>query len=815
MSQSGYLFAPDALNTRGCSKCPLNKSRIVENIAVNQSPLMFVGEAPGDVETRLGEPFCGPAGEELDRHLRVCNIPREKVSIGNIVRCQPKSGNTNREPTKLEIQCCSLYLDAFIEESKPKVIVALGNSAFNALIGPQKVGITKLRGRVFWYQNRRIYVIATFHPSQDKKDKRFTLARSIFEFQSDLNRAKQLCTQPFEDHRKQVVIVNSEKQALIALSAIERQRCTAVDIEGFRPDNLLTLSFSGQAGTSAVVVPVNHRESKLTKNGQLFPSIFKKIQKILKSLEIIGQNFNDLDRTVLENYFKVTVRKVYRDTMYASYIDDARNRGLEQWASLQGMSRNEAMANCDQMPLALLGLHNGLDVIATHLSCDALWEKFNNKQKRLTKVLTEASRATQEMEDTGIRFDMPYSQKLSREYDHLLADIRNQIQGMVGDRNFNPAAPNQVADYIFDIKKYHEGIPFSSREQNFLKSKTGRYSSKEEILSRISQETENEEAREFVDTVLNFRDKSKDQNTFITSLQERVGVDKRIHVPIILHGSETGRAACTLHNVKKTQKEINGEKRYILLDQFIATPGYKLVRGDFKQIELRMAAEISQDQAFLDVFKTGRDPHHETAEFIFQLDDGVRETSQQRTIAKNANFGSLFGLSETELHDYLKTKIPGFNLPVDEVVEFHRSFYRKYQTFRAWQKATIKFAKKYGFVEGLFGRRRRLNPDQKKHFYNQAVNTPIQGSAHDLLLLAMIQLFHLPDRDFHMLLDHHDALWLEVPEDTLFPNLKRIKDAMEHLDTERWYKTKLSIPTPIDLEMGTSMGCMKSVDLEL
>jgi len=215
------------------------------------------------------------------------------------------------------------------------------------------------------------------------------------------------------------------------------------------------------------------------------------------------------------------------------------------------------------------------------------------------------------------------------------------------------------------------------------------------------------------------------------------------------------------------------------------------------------------------VFRSKRDPHYETASFIFQLPEGIRETPQQRTIAKNANFGSLFGLGENELHDYLMSKIPGFNIPPEEVVEFHRAFYRKYQTFRKWQIETVEFAMEYGYVEGLFGRCRRLNPDQKKHFINQAVNTPIQGSAHDLLLLAMIQLFHLPDRDFHILLDHHDALWLEVPEDTLYPNLVRIKDAMENLDTKRWYNKTLSIPTPIDLEMGESMGFMKSVELEI
>ena len=838
MNQTGYLFAPNETKTLGCARCPLRDNTVVKNTVVPQSPLMFIGEAPGDVEVGEGTPFCGPAGQELDKHLRICKIPRDKVSVGNIVRCQTKDGQKNREPTKTEIQYCSLYLDEFIEAGSPRVIVALGNSAFNALIGPQKVGVTKLRGRVFWYQDKEIYVISTFHPSYFLRDLgTYSWKRSIVELRADLLLARKLCVQPFKDYRKHVLIANNPKIADVALTAIEKQKFTAVDVEGYRPDNLQMMAFSSDSGSGAVVIPVLHPESKLLVNGKLPQVIHKRIQRILKSprIEITGQNFNDLDRTLLENYFKVEIQNVCRDTMYGSYVHDARNRihslgliaaryahmgnydwGLEEWASRQGMSRNEVMGNCSQLPLSLLGLHNGLDVIATHLSIEAMWERFNNAQKRLTKVLTEASRATQEMEDTGVRFDMPYSQKLSREYDHVIADIANSIKGIVGDRNFNPAAPNQVAEYIFETKKFHEGIPFSQREQSFLKSKKSeQYSTKEELLSRISQETNDEQAKEFVDKILEFRDKSKDQGTFITSLQERVTVDKRVHVPIILHGSETGRAACTLHNVKKTEKEINGEKRYILLDQFVATPGYKLVRGDFKQIELRIAAEISQDQAFLDVFRSKRDPHYETASFIFQLPEGIRETPQQRTIAKNANFGSLFGLGENELHDYLMSKIPGFNIPPEEVVEFHRAFYRKYQTFRKWQIETVEFAMEYGYVEGLFGRCRRLNPDQKKHFVNQAVNTPIQGSAHDLLLLAMIQLFHLPDRDFHILLDHHDALWLEVPEATLYPNLVRIKDAMENLDTKKWYNKTLSIPTPIDLEMGESMGFMKSVELEI
>ena len=838
MNQTGYLFDPEEVKTAGCFRCPLRDTTIVENVVV-KSPLMFIGEAPGDVELIRGEPFCGPAGQEFNRHLKICRIPRSKVSVGNIIRCASKTGDKNREPTKTEMQCCSLYLREFIETGSPRVIVALGNTATKALLGPQRVGISKLRGRVFWYQDKPIYVIPTFHPSYFLRDNgAFTGRQAIKAFQRDLLKARTLCMEPFEDHRTSVLVANHEKQALLALKAVAKQKQTAVDVEGFRPNNLLTVSFSSDSGTGAVVIPVLHSESKLTKNGKLPTSIYSQIRKILTSsrIEIIGQNFNDLDRTLLEKYFNCVIKGVRRDTMYGSYVDDSRSRvhslgliaaryanmgnydwNLEQWAGRNGMSRGEAMGNCGQMPLSLLGMHNGLDVIATHLSCDAMWENFSNSFKRLTKVLTEASRATQEMEDTGIMFDMSHSLRLSKTYESTLKDLTNQIKGLIGDRTFNPASPEQVSDYVFETLEMHEGVDFSAREKKLLKTPTGKWSTKEEILTKICNETaEGSIGKEFLETLLTFRDQSKDKGTFIDGYQERVNSDKRIHVPIILHGSETGRATCTLHNVKKTLVEDeNGEKHYILLDQFIASPGYKLVRGDYKQVELRMAAEISQDEAFLQTFQTGRDPHYETAKFIFQLLEGIRETSRQRTIAKNANFGSLFGLAEDELYDYLTSKIADYAVSREDTANFHRSFYQKHKRFREWQLETIEFAKQYGFVKGLFGRRRRLNPDQGRHFENQAVNSPIQGSAHDLLLLAMIQLFHLRDRDFRILLDHHDALWLEVPEDTLYPNLARIKKAMENVDTEKWYRKKLSVPTPIDLEVGERMGSMKEVTLDL
>ncbi len=548
-------------------------------------------------------------------------------------------------------------------------------------------------------------------------------------------------------------------------------------------------------------------------------------------IEILGQNFNGYDRNVLETNFDCEVASFKYDSMYGSYIDDERSRihGLEliaarhahmgnydyclnQWAEQHDKDLKEVLVDCSNIPLDILGRYNGLDAIAQHLSWISMSECFSKKFLSLTRVTTEASRATHEMLCEGMGFDLTYSQQLANRYTKDIKDVKSELRRVAGNRDFNPASPDEVGVLLFETLQIQAGMKLTNRERKSMKTATGKWSTDESLLQRILEQTSDVQDQRCIELILKFRDLSKDKGTYIDGLQDILEHDGRIRSPVFLHTTGTGRASCRLHNIKKQYVEDDdGNGHYILLDQFVAREGYVYVKADFKQAEFRMAGCLSEDLVLIQAFKDGRDLHHETAVFIFKLPEGVKETEAQRTLAKNGNFGSLFGLSANELYDYLRSKIRNFSLTRNEVEEFHERMYVKYSEYGKWQKKVIAFARKHGYVEGYFGRTRKLDSSQGRHFENQVVNTPIQGSAHDLLLVALIQLYYLPKRNFYIVLEQHDAVILEVPEIGLMKNLKRIKSCMENLDLLRWYGKDVTVPILADFSVGKRLGSLKEV----
>ena len=813
------LFSKDETRSKGCFLCPLHRTRgnvVVSNVNC-QSDVLFLGDVPGKSEVEQLRPFVGTPGQLLRREISTVGFGKDgddikNISRGNAVQCRPMtSDNVGRDPSPKESSACSDHLHKYIAEASPKVIVALGTGALKSLIGSRSVGIVDLRGRVFWYRDEQIFVVSTYHPLyilRETRNNMYRGRRALTEFREDLQLAYELRSTSFPEYS--TIIANRLSLAIKLLQSIKKQSCTSVDVEGRLGSLYIAcIAFTSEYGDSSVVIPVDHPESKLWGNHKLHFEVWQLIRDILvdPDIEIFGQNFNGYDRDVLEANFDCEVASFKYDSMYGSYIDDERSRihslelvaarhahmgnydyCLNEWAEKQGKSRKEILSDCASIPLAILGRYNGLDAIAQHLSWESMLDRFSQKYLRLSRTTTEASRAIHEMFKEGMGFDFKYSQRLSIRYEKDIKDIKSELRRVAGNPLFNPASPEEVGILLFETLKIHKGVKLTTRERKGMRTATGKWATDETLLQRILEQITDKESCRCIELILKFRDLSKDKGTYIDGLQEILEHDGRIRSPVFLHTVATGRASCRLHNVKKQyEKDENGNGHYILLDQFIARDGYVYVKADFKQAEFRMAGCQSKDPVLIQAFKDGRDLHHETAEFIFQLPKGVKETESQRTLAKNGNFGSLYGLEESELYDYLRGKIRNFSLTRGEVGDFHRKFYAKYNVLGRWQKQIIAKTRKLGYVEGYFGRTRKLDPSQGRHFENQTVNTPIQGSAHDLLLVALIQLYHLPNRDFYIVLEQHDAAILEVPEVGLMKNLKRIKSCMENLDLMRWY----------------------------
>ncbi len=806
----------------GCPTCPLKGKRPVMGMGP-PSKLMLVGEAPGRTEEDTGLPFQGRAGKRLNEELALAGLERKILRIQNSCRCRPsdKKGD-NREPSPEEMWCCSHLLNEDIMRYKPKVILALGNTPCYVLF--RRTGIGNIRTGVYTYRDEPIYIVPTYHPSSLLRENAWSY---IPRFRADLRRAIKLVDEPPPEPFK-VYVANDSGKAVFFLKKVAKQKFTGCDIEtGDNKKILLTIAFSLADG-SALVVPVAHPESRLWDGSYIDASVWKALSEVFSGdVAIIGQNFNGFDRDILERDLNFRIPACQWDTMYGSYIKDERTgihdleqiaarflfRGNYDWEMKAYKEEHDIQdAHLEQIPLSLLGNYNGRDAIVT-VQVFQKQQKYNPEHKSLTCLLTGASLATEEMETVGIKYDTVYSKVLEKEYEEKLAAKTNELRLMINNRNFNPGSADEVGSVIYERLKLHQQLPAGTPKINFKTTK-GNWTTDDSVLTRLALV----KPHPFIEGVQAYRSDSKDLSTYVIGCQKLVAKDGRIHVPFILHGSETGRVSSRLHNIKKTFiLEPTGEldkygqpkmrKVYTLLNQFVAETGYVFVKGDYSQIEMRVMAEMSQDPALIKMFLENKDPHHETAVWVFGLHPDDKESDEQRTLAKNINFGTSYGLDEDALYDFILGNIPTSKVTREEVSKFHRAFYAKYKRLREWQLETIAFAKKHGFVRGLFGRTRHLDMSQGKHAENQAINTPIQGSAHDILLMALVRLYERPRRPYKIIMDHHDAAVVETPLVEQNHTADIIKECMLDPGINRWFpKLRMTVPIKLDIAIGSSLG---------
>ena len=775
---------------------------------------MFVGEAPGEQEDAQGVPFVGPAGQLFDTMLFASGISRGSIRIANAIRCWPqliKKAN----PGPKEIHACSIYLETEIARNQPRVIVAMGNIPCQSLLGRSR--ISSLRGSAFIYRDEPIFVVPTWHPSYLLRLGHYAPEASDAnkeEFKNDLQYAVKLSgLKP--PNRPAVDVALREDKALFLLRRVLEQSSTAIDVEGYLETGVvLSVAFSIGGGNSAVAISKDVFTSKVR----------KLIAKVLADAAIkkIGQNFNDLDRPLLEKEFKCHVKGFEWDTMYASYVQNER-RGLHDldliaarylrqggydWELSKYLAENNlTMKDLAQVPYEILCKYNGRDAAICHQVRNQQRAKMSTEHYRLSLFYAKVSEPYDRMEEYGIGFDMKYSKRLHKKYEIKISRLEEKIRLEANDPNLNVNAPQQVGAVLFDKLGLHTQISRGLARELNLKTNTGRWSTREEVLVRLSEEVEHPILRMLVRQ----RDLAKDDGTFIVGYQKRVGPDGRIHVPTILHGTDTGRCAMTLHNVKKKFIIMrSGDRKYILLDQFVAAPGYVLLKGDFSQIEMRVMAEMSGDPEMTGIFERDEDIHHETAVWLFGLKPGEKETEEQRTLCKNVNFGTGYGLDPDGLYEFIKMRTGG-GLSRSEVHEFHRTYYGRFRRLREWQLDTIANAHRRGYVEGLFGRTRHLDMSQGKHAANQAINSGVQGSAHDLLLLAILQLWKVPGRQFRILMDQHDAALIEVPQVLFASDLAVIKKCFVELNTYKWFQRRLRVPLKAEFKSGPAWGSLKTV----
>jgi DNA polymerase-1 len=386
------------------------------------------------------------------------------------------------------------------------------------------------------------------------------------------------------------------------------------------------------------------------------------------------------------------------------------------------------------------------------------------------------------MEREGINLDKECLQVFSKELETSVKEIKDEIFEVAGIE-FNIASPKQLGEVLFDHIKI---------DDKAKKTKTGQYSTSEEVLSKLKKK------HPIVEKVLTFRSLQKLRSTYVDALPELINPNtQRIHTSFNQAVAATGRLSSNNPNLQnipiRTEKGREVRKAFIPRDN-----NHVLLAADYSQVELRLIAEMSEDPVMVDAFQKGLDIHATTASKVFNVPlEGV--TREMRSNAKTVNFGIIYGVSAFGLSQQS-------SLSRKEAGEIIKNYFKTYPKLKEYMDANIAFAREHGYVKTIMNRKRRLkdinsrNAVVRGHAERNAINAPVQGSAADVIKLAMIKIQREIDvlgLQSKMLLQVHDELVFDVLK-TELPTLKKlIKETMEGvLDS--------NVPLIVDLDVGKS-----------
>lgn len=420
-----------------------------------------------------------------------------------------------------------------------------------------------------------------------------------------------------------------------------------------------------------------------------------------------------------------------------------------------------------------------------------MWSHLKNKSIILPKITTEKidkqlEPILRKMEKRGILLDVDLIKKLDAKLSKKNALLESQIKKQSGE-DFNVNSPTQMADVLFGkLKLPTEGLK---------KTKTGISTAAAE-LDKISDH------HPVIRTILEYRELSKLLSTYLKPLPLMVDKENRLHTS---YGQDTSTGRLSSIDPNLQNIPIRGDVGPEIRKAFIAAPGMVLISADYSQIELRVVACLAEDPAMIEAFKKGEDIHTRTASEIFEIKP-EKVTSAQRRVAKSVNFGIVYGQSPYGLSQALK-------IDQHKAAEYIYRYFDIHKGIKNYINSVIAKAHKDGYVETLFGYKRSL-PNINSTIYPQregeermAINTPVQGTAAEILKLAMIKLEKALKEsapNAQMLLTVHDELVVEAPRAEAKQVAKLMRDVMENI-------VSLCVPIDVDVESGSNWGELRKI----
>ncbi|MFQ5858002.1 MAG: DNA polymerase I [Anaerolineae bacterium] len=528
------------------------------------------------------------------------------------------------------------------------------------------------------------------------------------------------------------------------------------------------------------------------------PDITKLAHNIKYDMMVLWRNGVELSGPMFDTMIAAWLLEPSRRTLNLKDIAWSR-LGVEMQPITELIGKGRNQITMAEVPIEPVTAYAGADVdmtirLARMLESDLrqhpdLWRLFQEVEMPLVPVLAD-------MEMAGIRIDPAVLADISRAMHQRITVLEKEIYEIVG-YEFNVNSPQQLADVLFEELR----LPRKRR------TKTG-YSTAASVLQEIRDE--GSDPYGICDLILEYRHLAKLKGTYVDALPQLINPHTgRIHTSFNQTSVVTGRLSSTSPNLQNIP--IRTEVGRQIRKAFVAGRGYLLVSADYSQIELRILAHISGEPRLVEAFRRDEDIHASTAATLFDVPlDQV--TPEMRRLAKMANFGIIYGLSGYGLSQRT-------DMAPAEANAFVENYLARLPHVQAYIEETKKKAREQGYVETLLGRRRyfpelqrrRVPRNLREAAYREAINAPIQGTQADIIKLAMIRLHDAlqvrrPDgRGARMLLQVHDELLLEVPQDDIDATVPLVRDTMRGA-------FQLDVPIKVDMKVGPNWRDMEAVE---
>jgi DNA polymerase-1 len=555
----------------------------------------------------------------------------------------------------------------------------------------------------------------------------------------------------------------------------------------FTTADLVGLSFAVDAGEAAYLPFTHNYDNAPSQLDRV--ACLTKLKPILEEKPIIGQHIK-FDRNVLVNY-DIHINSIENDTMMMSYVldstatrhnlDDMSNHylNLKTTTFEEVAGKGVKQLTFNKVNLDVASDYAAEDADITLQMYDTIGEHLK-KQKTLQKVLKDIELplipVLSDMEQKGTVIDSDILNLQSKNLGQRINGLEEQAFSMAG-KEFNLSSPKQLQEILFD----EMNIPVIE------KTPGGQPSTAESVLQELAKQYE------LPQVILEHRTLAKLKSTYTDRLPEQISEKTgRVHSTFHQAVTTTGRLSSSDPNLQNIP--IKTEEGRMIREAFVAPKGFDLISIDYSQIELRIMAHLSKDEGLITAFENGEDIHSATAKEVFGSAD-----DQARRSAKAINFGLIYGMSAFGLGKALGVTRP-------EAADYIASYFGKYPGVKIYMDEMKAKAKDQGYVETAFGRRLYLpgihSGRTRMAAERAAINAPMQGTAADIMKLAMINMHDYikgTGKDIHLILQVHDEVIVECPEKDTKTTLKALEQIMTDV-------TKLSVPLVVESGVANNWG---------